>query len=326
MSSHDQSEFIIETNNKFICYINKFISTDINHIFNEASYFSLHSKNPQDSYIQLVRISDAKVFATLVFFIRDDDVYVSPLKGTFGGISAHQKVEFNVLESFIRQSVAYLLLKNPKSLNIKLAPSSHNPSIFSLSCNVLLRLGFSISSKDLNYDLSVDERPYLDRIDYGNVKRIKKCLREGLQAFELEPDRFEEAYKVIALNRARRGYPVSMTYDQIQEMVLAFPGRIVCFGIFSDTDKKNLVASSICILINTRVLYVFYWGDVAEMETLSPIALLASHIYEYMQKNAYEIFDLGTSTIHGEPIYGLINFKRNLGFSESLKLTLEYKG
>ena len=131
---------------------------------------------------------------------------------------------------------------------------------------------------------------------------------------------------MIALNRARRGYQVSMTYDQIQEMVLTFPSKIVCFGVSSDAEKKKLVASSICILINTRILYVFYWGDVAEMETLSPIALLASEIYEYMQKNNYEIFDVGTSSINGEPIYGLINFKRNLGFSESLKLNIEYKG
>ena len=326
MCSHHKSEFIIEKNNKFICLVNKFIPTEINHIFNEVNYFLLHSKNPHDAYFQLVRLSDAKVFATLVFLMRDDDVYVSPLKGTFGGISAHQKVEFNILESFIQQSVAYLLHKKPKGLNIKLAPASHSSSIFSISCNVLMRLGFSTSSKDLNYDLRVDERTYLEHIDYGNVKRIKKCLREGLQAFEIEPDRFEEAYRVIAINRERRGYQVSMTYDQIQEMVLTFPGKIVCFGVSSDVEKKKLVASSICILINTKVLYVFYWGDIAEMETLSPIALLASHIYEYMQKNNYEIFDVGTSSIQSEPIYGLINFKRNVGFSESLKLNLEYKG
>jgi hypothetical protein len=266
------------------------------------------------------------VFATLAFYLRGNGAYVSPLKGTFGGISVHQKVEFKVLEGFIQQSVAYLLLKGAKSLSIKLAPSSHGPEVFSVTCNVLLRLGFLVESKELNYDLRVNERSYLERIDYGNVKRIKKCLREGFHAFELETSRFEEASEVIALNRLRRGYPISMTYDQIQEMVLTFPGRIVCFGIASDATKKKLVASSVCILINSKILYVFYWGDIAEMETLSPVAMLASHIYEYMQKNDYEMLDVGTSTINGEPVYGLVNFKRSLGFSESLKLTLEYKG
>ena len=109
-----------------------------------------------------------------------------------------------------------------------------------------------------------------------------------------------------------------MQYEQILQMVYTFPEKIKFFGVF---NQDIIVCSSICIVINPLILYVYAWGDIDNMQNYSPITLLANYIYEYAQKKAFQIVDLGTSTVLGEPNIGLIKFKKNLGCQESLKLS-----
>src|SRR5262249_13645088 len=78
---------------------------------------------------------------------------------------------------------------------------------------------------------------------------------------------------------------------------------------------------SICVKVNNSVLYVFYWGDRPGYEHLSPVTLLAQFIYEYAQRARFNLIDFGTATNGGEPIYGLINFKREIGCFPSPKTT-----
>jgi hypothetical protein len=40
----------------------------------------------------------------------------------------------------------------------------------------------------------------------------------------------------------------------------------------------------------------------------------------------FKLLDVGISTLHAQPNFGLINFKRNLGFTESLKLEMVWHG
>jgi hypothetical protein len=117
---------------------------------------------------------------------------------------------------------------------------------------------------------------------------------------------------------------MTMDLPGFLEMTRVFPDRIHCFAVFNPSDL-SIVAASICISINPDILYVFYWGDALSNLSYSPITLLASKIYDFARENSYSILDVGTSTINNNPNYGLINFKKNMGFEESIKLTLEFK-
>ena len=110
-----------------------------------------------------------------------------------------------------------------------------------------------------------------------------------------------------------------MRLEEIQVMCEKFPGIIKLFGC---QDDKKLIASAICVRISERILYVFYWGDLPGFSTSSPVVTLADAIYTYCQKNNISILDVGTSTLGTNPNYGLIQFKRGLGFNESLKLQM----
>jgi len=311
-------------NDKFEIITNQFLNSDFNHIFNEINFFKLHSKSNNDLYIQLVRSTDKKVFANLAFYINDFYEYVSPIRGTFGGISAQEGIDFSLLEEFI-SLVIHTLTKDSFKIKIKLQPFSHNEALFSNCFNIFSRLKFFIASNDLNYSLRVDEEEFLNKISYGNQKKLKQCLRDGFFASKLNASRFDEAYEVIRSNRESKGYPMTMDQSDFLEMVKVFPDDIHCFAVFNPNDL-SMIASSICISINSDILYVFYWGDLPRSDSYSPITLLSSCIYDFAKKSSYKIIDVGTSTINGDPNYGLINFKRNLGFKESIKLTLEFRG
>ena len=83
---------------------------------------------------------------------------------------------------------------------------------------------------------------------------------------------------------------------------------------------NEMVAAAVCIALSDEVLYVLYWGDSEGMQKYSPISLLAKHIYEHAQSQSFAKLDVGTSTLLGKANYGLVKFKRNLGFRETVKL------
>jgi hypothetical protein len=303
-----------------IC-INHFLPADGNHIFNEPAYFKLHSDSSDDVYAQLVRTADSKVCATISFYESSDKVFVSPKRGTFGGLGLNCPVDAQTVERFLLMLFDHLRASGAREIDVKGAPFSHDLALSSLVSNILLRRGAIITSQELSYDMAIDARPFSDRIDSGNSKRIRKCVREGFIAEQIDVSGFEDAYNVIRDNRIRRGYPVSMTVEQLGTMVETFPERLHFFAVFPNSKKSRIVAAAVCIAVSSSVLYVFYWGDAEDMSSYSPIAMLASRIYEFCQQQDFQLLDVGTSTLGGEPNHGLINFKRNLGFSESLKLS-----
>jgi hypothetical protein len=299
--------------------INHFLFAENNHIFNEPAYFKLHAGVPGDLYVQMVRRSDDKVCATIAFYEEPDHVFTSPRRGTFGGLGGNEPLELPAIESFLHALFDHLKATGAREIRLKCPPFSHDLPLSSIVTNLMLRGGASLASFELNQDMIIDDRKFSERVGYGNRKRIQKCLREGFVAAELDVESFERAYDLIRDNRSRRQYPMTMTAEQLRAMFEAFPQRLRIFAVHAEMAQVRMLAASICIELSPSVLYVFYWADAAGMESHSPIALLASCIYEFGQRRGFRILDAGTSTVAGEPNRGLMTFKRNLGFSESLK-------
>ena len=282
------SKNIVEFNDdKFFILINYFLPQDENHIFNTIDFFNIHSNNDLDKYIQLVRKTDNKVYACIAFYW-DSQRYLSPKKGTFGGISCWKDIDPLLLEKFLENSIKYIELKNPKSISIKLQPLNQNNSLNSIVTNILLRLNFN--------------------------------LVNSLKVYKVNKNDYQEVFNLISKNRELKKYPLSMSYLDFDKMLLTFPDKILCFAV---SLKGQMVAASICISITEKILYVFYWGDLPLGETYSPTVYLANYIYDFAKKNNYILLDIGTSTENNIPNYSLMNFKKKLGFNESLKFKFE---
>ncbi|QMS86683.1 hypothetical protein HUN01_03520 [Nostoc edaphicum CCNP1411] len=309
--------FILSIDDKYEIKVNYFIESEVNHIFNTFDFFNIH-KTERAFYFQLCKKNSQIVLGTIHFTEIASDVFKSPAKGTFGGFVIQENIDFNIYEQFIKNVDDYLWCIGARRIEVLMQPMCHNPSLFSVTYNIMIRLGYTVENHEINYNLVVDDICFPAKINHGNRKRLNKCLREGLIAKEIDYSVYEQAYSVILENRRRRGFMFSMNYEQILQMVNIFPEQIKLFGVF---NQETIVCSSICVVISPLILYVYAWGDIDNMQNHSPITLLANYIYEYAQKKAFQLLDLGTSTILGEPNIGLMQFKKNLGCQESLKLS-----
>jgi hypothetical protein len=313
---------ILPLDDRYEICINAFLPAANNHLFNEVAFFRIHACSADDVYAQLVRKSDLRVCATIAFYALEDHIFASPRTGTFGGLGLNHPVDNELLESFLDSLLGHLHALGARSIQVKLAPLSHDLPLLSTVANAMLLHNAVVSSHELNFDMRVDGRSFEERIDIGNAKRIRKCLREGFIAEELDISALDAAYQTISANRKRRGYSISMTQSQLTQMASTFPDRFRLFAVFCDADRSRIAAAAICLAISSSILYVFYWGDAEGMASHSPIALLASCIYGFCQRHAFAILDVGTSTVEGKSNHGLIRFKQHLGFAASIKLSL----
>ncbi len=313
-------QLTLTLNDKYDVCLNHFYPSKRNHLFNEPDYFNLHSSSSQDVYAQLVRRSDFKVFATICFYEDAPGFFLSPIRGTFGSVSLNENLDFLILDNFLTVLVRYLISNGARELRIKCAPSSHDNVLFSKLFSILTRNNFITECIDVNYDLLINDRNFIDIIDYGNIKRMRKMLKCGFVAEKVCNASLCQVHRVIAENRTRLGVVVSMSEDQLRNMIDIFPSRVHLFAVYRDIQRTEILASAVCIAITDSILYVLYWGDVADMGSFSPVVLLAKTIYEYCQENGFELLDVGISTLKGIPNFGLVKFKQNLGFVESLKV------
>jgi predicted N-acyltransferase len=175
--------------------------------------------------------------------------------------------------------------------------------------------------QDLSYALRIDARPMIDRMQRNNQKKLRKCQREGFVVAKAETPKDQwDAYEAVAVNRRSRGYQISMTYEQLEDLAQRFPGRVHYFFV---KHRANVIAGAVCIAVSRQVLYVFYWGDIPGYEIFSPVVMLAQAIHDFAKDAGFSVLDVGRSTDDSVPNVGLIRFKEKLGFEASLKLTFK---
>jgi hypothetical protein len=295
---------------------NVFAGARLGSLFQDAAFFRLHNAG-QGRYFEWAE--GDRVVASVHFTPNDNGLWRSPARGTFAGFAFQKGMRTEDLFAFYDAVETALKAQGAQCLEVLPAPMAHDPMSFANQLYLLRARGYQMTCCDLNQSLDVDERSLSDRMTYGNQKRLRKCQREGLVTEQLALSGLPKVYEALAANRKSKGHTMSMTLTQLQAMVESFPDAVVLFG---NPDGDHLASSALCLRLSPIVLYVLYWGDRPGYASLSPVVSLASAIYEYCQAQGLQLLDAGTSTIDREPNFGLIRFKRGLGFTESLKVRM----
>lgn len=295
---------------------NAFVGGGPGSLFQQAGFFRLHAGG-QGRFFEWAQ--GDRVEATLHFTPVGEGLWRSPARGTFAGLAFDAGLRSEELFAFYDAVESVLRAEGARRLEVLPAPMAHDPAAFANQLYLLRARGYEMSHCDLNQSLEVDARGLSERMTYGNQKRLRKCQREGLVAGPLPPSALAEVYDTLAANRASKGHAMSMTLAQLQTMVDTFPEAVVLFG---SRDGERLAASALCLRLSPAVLYVFYWGDQPGYASLSPVVSVADAIYAYCQAQGLRQLDVGTSTVDRDPNFGLIQFKRGLGFTESLKVRM----
>lgn len=280
-------------------------------IFCRRAFHALH-RTSGAFHLQLVDEARGYAAAACSFAPDADGVWRSPLRGSFGGLALAEDVDgAPLLEEAERRLSG--------DARVVLPPLAYAPEALARELNLFLRRGWTICRHELTQGIPLGADEFAGVVRKEKRRKLNLCRREGVVARQLAPTELEQAYAVMAESRARRGYPLSMTWPEMARMAEAFPNDVLGFGAERD---GGLIAAAICVRIDAAVLYAFYYGDRPGHEALNPVLPVLAAAYEHWRARGGRLLDLGASTIDGAPNESLLAFKRSLGADLSLKFWL----
>ena len=185
---------------------------------------------------------------------------------------------------------------------------------------ILFNLGYSVKTAELSSGIRIDHAHFEDRIEGWEMRKLRQARDKGAQYKALPLSDLEPVYNFILQCRQQRNQLLSMTLEDLKKVTAVFDKEFFLFGVYV---QKELVAASISIKVYRDILYNFYSGHSKKYDSISPVVTLINGMYKYCHGHGIHLLDLGTSAIHGQPNFSLLDFKLRLGALPSMKLTFE---
>jgi hypothetical protein len=286
-------------------------------LFNSNEHRLLQSNGDWLSYY--IINGKKKIAVAGIHFLVSNGLASSPYRSPFGSIDASPDLNPSVLFLFLQFIESDLLKSDVKSIVIKNPPTLYNPELQSLLQVFLSNLGYQITTAEPGAILMVD-RSGDDLSANWERRKIKQAHDKGLELRHEKIPELKAVYDFIHSCRVQKGYPSSMTFDDLQRTVSTFPDRFLLSGVYL---KDVMVAASVCVRCNQHVLYHFYSDHNTSDKSTNPTVFLIRSLYQHCLETGIRLFDLGTSSLDGIPNFGLLNFKMGLGASPTTKFTFQ---
>ena len=290
-------------------------------LFNTAAYAKLHAHRYSTDALRCVysRSDQEAILGVFQAVECEPGVFASPGRAPYGGFDLSPELTDAEVVEFVSGTETSLQKIGARRIHVVLPPFCYSPKLGPRVLSVLCRAGYVVTRQELNQALELEPTGVTEYRVHAARKRLNKARRAGVAARMLGPDEYRTGYDIIAQNRQKKARTLSMSWNEVEAMVTAFPSKLHLFGAGQD---GQLLAAAICVAVSTRVLYVYAWGEIAGAESLSPVCVLADDISNFARSQGFELLDLGTSSVEGIVNPGLVAFKGSLGASNSLKLWL----
>ncbi len=291
------------------------------HAFNSAN-FAKHNEGKCEQLLFLGFFKDQKPRLGLVAGIRNGRL-ISPFSAPFGGFTfLKEEVKIGYLDESIAALEVLAKEQGIQHINLVLPPDCYHGSFVAKQINSLNRANYRINFIDLNYQFYTKDFTdnYLNEIWYNAKKNFNRSIKNEL--FFQKQDSLEGkklVYDVVAQNRASRGFPLRMTWDQVWSTTEIIPA-----DFFLVTNANQLaIASAVIFHVAINVVQVIYWGDLPEFAEFKTMNFLSYSVFNYYKAQKIEIVDIGPSTENGIPNFGLCEFKESIGCKISPKLSFD---
>jgi hypothetical protein len=294
------------------------------HLFVHPGFnaFQAHAQNKRLVTFGAFRDEAGRPVAALTL-AEGSGVWTSPVTGAFGGLATDGRVGADLVGALAVAATAWLRAEAGGAARIRLPPGCFPDDTAAALENALFREGWSLAEVDLNYHLPVvAPEAYVRGLRETRQKEIRRLRRSGAVARRLPLSDGEVAYRTVAANRAARGYPMTMAWDQMWALAEAFPD-VVGFHVVERAGE--ILAGGITLRLTAAYAYVFYWGEAPEHRAESPVVLLAEALMAEAHAAGVAILDIGASTDASLPNPGLIAFKESLGCLATPKTTWEFR-
>tara|TARA_B110000240_G_C13412906_1_gene415984 strand:+ start:49 stop:984 length:936 start_codon:yes stop_codon:yes gene_type:complete len=283
------------------------------HLFNAATFNDLNKSKCETVFYLLFK--DSKIRFGITLGLRDNKLY-SPFSAPYGGFD-HLREDTklfqidNALEALLHWAKEKLFL----GVKIIIPPFFFNRNYSAKMVNCFYRAGFEVNNKELNYHFKTKNlnEDYYQMIWYNARKNLKKSLTNLLSFSKLSLENGKIAYDIIAQNRKERGFPLRLTFEQLEET-----GEIIPIDYFIVEEGDNKIGAAIVFRLSATVARVVYWGDLTEYSKLKTMNFLSYHIFKYYKEIGVSIIDIGHSTVDSVPNHGLCEFKESIGCSIDL--------
>ena len=302
---------------KIISHITSDYQFKSTHLYNSQEY--IHQLNaPIKSFYQID--NELKKVLSAIHFQIIEDKAISLKNAPFGGFENNEKLYQGSINEFIAYVLNDFEDQNIKEIIIKNAPSFYNQNCPIDFTQLLGSQEFEPIADEINHHIEITEKPMTDLMHAMEKRKHEKCVNSNFK-FQKEPiSQFDEIFQFIYACRKEKGQALSMKQEDLQNMAMALPESYLLFSV---RDGSKLIAASICIVVNSRVIYNFYPASKLTYNNFSPMVFLVAGIYQYGQKNGVEILDLGTSMLNNKPNESLIKFKENIGGQKTQRQILQ---
>lgn len=257
---------------------------------------------------KVARYGDEKtMYAPRIIGRQDGETFFSPYRATFGGFSGLGRT--SVLEDITDLLRDLKEKKGVMRCQIKLAPMHLDRQFANAQLEALILLGGEINYQDLNFQ--IDTYSWTEEsLSKGNRKKLRQCRTEDFIVRPLLASEIKDLHDLLRINRASLGAQISISYERLVESVIRFGSTYKLYGVFAG---NVLIAGAITVLALNESLYVYMWADNPDWRNFSPIVILFDHLVFFAQRSGVKYLDLGTASIEGVSMDGLVRFKKNLG-------------
>ena len=288
------------------------LKTGRSYFFNTDRFLKLRQN---ESIIRFNLHGHDQLLASIVFVLVGEKA-VSGHMATFGSFDLSPEVGAEDLIGLLGEIETHLLTRGISEIEIRNWPEAYPHFIKAQAA--LSNSGYQEADQEVDQYIEVTEQAFSVSAAYNEQKKLNKCIRAGFQFRQLDIKYLERAYELVVMSRNRKGYPVTMSLNELKKAYSEAPENYLLFGVF---DEEKLVATAISIRLNDGILYNFYHGDHDDYRHFSPTVLLLDGIYLFCQAQGIDILDLGISSVGGKINTGLYRFKENVGCTSCRKIT-----
>ncbi len=285
------------------------------HVFNSAAFNAINAYKCAQVYYLLFK--DSKVRLGLILGVREGKL-ISPFSAPFGGFEATTtEVRLQTIDLALEALTQWAKSKNYLGIRIVQPPFVYGSDLLNKMHNCLYRQGYVSQNIELNYhfETSLFTADYAMNVLWYNArKNYKRSLQAGLEFCLLEPQEGQKAYDVIALNRQQRGFPLRMTWAQVQETM-----QVVQVDFFLVKKETVSIGAAVVFHVANGIVQVVYWGDLPDYSECKTMNFLSYHLFAHYQEQGIRIVDIGPSTENSVPNHGLCEFKESIGCNIGIK-------
>jgi len=250
-----------------------------------------------------------KELVAQIHFTADQKVAENLSKSPFGGFDMNKNVVQADLVNFLTLLIQTFKKAGLQTVFIESFPAIYHPESFSLLRKACFSTGFRETTTNTTLYLPLTH-DFKSTVKKNELRYINYAEANNFEFKILDSNNLPIAYQLIFEARKYKDYPVTMTLPQLQETFEYFPEHYFLYGLF---DKQRMIATSLCIRINSSILYNFYNGDDLTYRKHSPLIPFFMHLTQHASAKGYEYLDLGVATDQGQINRGLYQFKQNLG-------------